>query len=71
MKLAVLCGGIGSRIRDVSDVISKSMIPLGNTPILWHIMKIYGYYGYSEFMLLLGTRGRNQHHAKEGCIQST
>ncbi|HEY2083003.1 MAG TPA: sugar phosphate nucleotidyltransferase, partial [Verrucomicrobiae bacterium] len=38
MKVAILCGGRGTRFREVSDVIPKPMAPIGNRPILWHIM---------------------------------
>lgn len=57
MKVAILCGGRGSRIREVSEVIPKPMLLIGNRPILWHIMKIYSSYGYNEFVLLLGFKG--------------
>ena len=45
MKVVILCGGYGTRIRDVSEDIPKPMIPIGNKPILWHIMKYYSKYG--------------------------
>lgn len=54
MKVVILCGGYGTRIRDVADNIPKPMIPIGGVPILWHIMKYYSYYGHSEFTLCLG-----------------
>jgi glucose-1-phosphate cytidylyltransferase len=54
MKTVILCGGFGTRIRDVADDIPKPMIPIGNNPILWHIMKSYAYYGYNDFILCLG-----------------
>ena len=57
MKVAILCGGRGTRFREVSDVIPKPMAPIGNRPILWHIMKIYSFYGFNEFVLLLGYKG--------------
>ena len=57
MKVAILCGGRGTRFREVSDVIPKPMAPIGNRPILWHIMKIYSAYGFNEFVLLLGYKG--------------
>ncbi len=56
MKLAVLCGGHGTRIRDVADNIPKPMIPIGGLPILWHIMKYYAHWGHNEFVLCLGYR---------------
>jgi glucose-1-phosphate cytidylyltransferase len=54
MKTVILCGGYGTRIRDVADNIPKPMIPIGNLPILWHIMKYYSYWGFNEFVLCLG-----------------
>lgn len=54
MKVVILCGGYGTRIRDVRDNIPKPMIPIGGFPILWHIMKYYASYGHREFVLCLG-----------------
>ena len=57
MKVAILCGGRGTRFREVSDLIPKPMAPIGNRPILWHIMKIYSAHGFNEFVFLLGYKG--------------
>lgn len=57
MKTVILCGGFGTRIRDVADDIPKPMIPIGNFPILWHIMKYYDSWGFDEFVLCLGHKG--------------
>ena len=57
MKTVIFCGGQGTRFREVSDVLPKPMAPIGNRPILWHIMKIYNAYGFNEFLLLLGYKG--------------
>ena len=54
MKVVILCGGQGTRIRDVAENIPKPMIPIGNYPILWHIMKLYAHQGFNEFVLCLG-----------------
>lgn len=54
MKVVILCGGLGSRIRDVSEAVPKPMIPIGRYPILWHIMKYYASYGFTDFVLCLG-----------------
>lgn len=54
MQVVILCGGQGTRIRDVVDDIPKPMIPIGGRPILWHIMKGYAQYGFNEFVLCLG-----------------
>lgn len=53
-KVVILCGGYGTRIRDVSEDIPKPMIPIGGKPILWHIMKSYAEFGYHDFILCLG-----------------
>ena len=54
MKVVILCGGYGTRIRDVADNLPKPMIPVGNYPIIWHIMKYYATLGHNEFILCLG-----------------
>ncbi len=54
MKTVILAGGYGTRIRDVTSDLPKPMIPIGNYPILWHIMKQYSHYGFKEFVLCLG-----------------
>ncbi len=54
MKVVILCGGRGTRIRDVADNIPKPMLPIGRFPILWHIMKSYAASGHREFVLCLG-----------------
>lgn len=58
MKVVVLCGGYGTRIRDVADNIPKPMIPVGRYPILWHIMKYYANFGYQDFVLCLGYKSQ-------------
>ena len=57
MKTIILCGGLGTRISEETDLLPKPMIQIGGKPILWHIMKIYSYYGYNEFIILLGYKG--------------
>lgn len=54
MQVVILCGGQGTRIRDVADDIPKPMIPIGGRPILWHIMKGYAQQGVTDFVLCLG-----------------
>jgi glucose-1-phosphate cytidylyltransferase len=54
MKTVILCGGQGTRIRDVSSDVPKPMLPIGGRPILWHIMKIYAAAGHQDFVLCLG-----------------
>lgn len=54
MKLVILCGGYGTRIREVSQDVPKPMIPIGQRPILWHIMKYYSCFDVKKFVLCLG-----------------
>lgn len=58
LKTVILCGGRGTRIRDVADNIPKPMIPIGRYPILWHIMKYYAHSGYQDFVLCLGYKSQ-------------
>ncbi|HEY3913131.1 MAG TPA: glucose-1-phosphate cytidylyltransferase [Verrucomicrobiae bacterium] len=57
MKVVILCGGKGTRLREETEYRPKPMVPIGNRPILWHIMKIYAGYGFKEFVLCLGYKG--------------
>jgi glucose-1-phosphate cytidylyltransferase len=50
----VLCGGLGTRLREETEVRPKPMVPVGNRPILWHIMRTYSHYGFRRFILCLG-----------------
>jgi len=54
MKVVLFCGGLGMRIRDFSEHLPKPMVPIGNRPILWHVMKYYAHYGHTDFILCLG-----------------
>jgi glucose-1-phosphate cytidylyltransferase len=54
MQVVILCGGQGTRIRDVAEDVPKPMIPIGGRPILWHIMKGYAAHGFNDFILCLG-----------------
>ncbi len=54
MKVMILCGGKGTRIRNVTDDVPKPMVPIGNRPILWHIMKTFAHHGHTDFLLCLG-----------------
>ena len=54
MKVVLFCGGLGTRIRDYSENVPKPMIPVGNYPILWHVMQYYSQYGHHDFILCLG-----------------
>lgn len=57
MKVVILCGGMGTRLREETEFRPKPMVPIGGRPILWHIMKHYGHYGYKEFVCALGYKG--------------
>jgi len=57
MKVVILCGGYGIRIRDVAEDIPKALIPVGGRPILWHVMKYYAQFGHRDFILCLGYKG--------------
>ena len=54
MKVVLFCGGQGLRMREASEVAPKPMIPVGNRPILWHVMKYYAHFGFNDFVLCLG-----------------
>ena len=57
MKVVMLCGGLGTRLREETEFRPKPMVEIGGRPILWHIMKMYAHYGMREFVLCLGYRG--------------
>ena len=57
MKVVILCGGQGTRLREETEFRPKPMLPIGERPILWHIMKTYAHYGFKEFILCLGYKG--------------
>lgn len=57
MKVLILAGGLGSRLAEETGLKPKPMVEIGEKPILWHIMKIYSYYGFNEFIILCGYKG--------------
>src|SRR3984885_10324393 len=57
MKIVILAGGLGTRISEETVARPKPMIEIGGKPILWHIMKIYSHYGFTDFIVCLGYRG--------------
>jgi len=57
MKVVILCGGLGTRLREETEFRPKPMVPVGDRPILWHIMKIYAHHGHKDFILCLGYKG--------------
>jgi glucose-1-phosphate cytidylyltransferase len=57
VKVMILCGGMGTRIREETTTVPKPMVEIGGRPILWHIMKTYSHHGFNEFVLCLGYKG--------------
>jgi glucose-1-phosphate cytidylyltransferase len=57
MKIVILCGGLGTRLSEETQVKPKPMVEIGGKPILWHIMKIYEKYNFLDFVLALGYKG--------------
>ena len=57
MKVVILCGGMGTRMKEETEYRPKPMVEIGGKPILWHIMKIYSHYGFKDFVLCLGYKG--------------
>ncbi|HXX44155.1 MAG TPA: sugar phosphate nucleotidyltransferase [Candidatus Acidoferrales bacterium] len=56
MKVVLFCGGLGLRIREAGESLPKPMVPVGDRPILWHVMKYYAHFGHTDFILCLGYR---------------
>jgi glucose-1-phosphate cytidylyltransferase len=57
MKVAILAGGVGTRLAEETDIKPKPMVEIGGRPILWHIMMHYSHYRYDEFVIALGYKG--------------
>ena len=57
MKIVILCGGMGTRLREETEYRPKPMVEIGDKPILWHVMKIYAHYGLTDFVICLGYKG--------------
>tara|TARA_B100000427_G_C15495308_1_gene589555 strand:+ start:330 stop:1103 length:774 start_codon:yes stop_codon:yes gene_type:complete len=57
MKVLLLAGGYGTRLSEETEIKPKPMVEIGGKPILWHIMKTYSYYGFNDFVILLGYKG--------------
>lgn len=57
MKVAILAGGLGTRLSEETDLKPKPMVTIGGKPILWHIMKTYSHFGFNEFIICLGYKG--------------
>lgn len=58
MKIVLLCGGLGTRLREETEYRPKPMVEVGGRPIVWHIMKTYAHHGFKDFVLCLGYKGR-------------
>ena len=58
MKVVILCGGLGTRLREETEFRPKPLIEIGGRPILWHIMKLFAHHGFKEFVCCLGYRGQ-------------
>ena len=54
MKVIILAGGYGTRLGNITEAIPKPMVKIGKNPIIWHIMKIYAHYGYTDFIISCG-----------------
>jgi glucose-1-phosphate cytidylyltransferase len=54
MKVVLFCGGLGTRLRDLSGEVPKPMVKIGYRPILWHVMRYYAHFGHNDFILCLG-----------------
>jgi glucose-1-phosphate cytidylyltransferase len=59
MKVAILAGGVGSRLSEETQIKPKPMVEIGSRPILWHIMKHYSTHGFNDFVIALGYKGEH------------
>jgi glucose-1-phosphate cytidylyltransferase len=59
MKVVLFCGGTGLRMREASETLPKPMVPLGNRPIIWHLMKYYAHHGHRDFIFCLGHKSQS------------
>jgi glucose-1-phosphate cytidylyltransferase len=62
VKVVIFCGGQGLRMREASEVAPKPMIPIGSRPVLWHVMKYYAHFGFTDFVLCLGYKAEAIKH---------
>ena len=56
----ILCGGQGTRLREVTELLPKPMVPIGEQPIVWHIMRGYAAFGVTRFILCLGYKSETK-----------
>src|SRR5579859_5458247 len=59
MKVVIFCGGLGLRLREYSENVPKPLVPIGDHPIMWHLMKYYAHYGHRDFILCLGHKAES------------
>ena len=59
MKVVIFCGGLGLRLREYSENVPKPLVPIGDHPIMWHLMKYYSHYGHRDFILCLGHKAES------------
>ena len=57
MKVVLFCGGEGIKLHQLDEKMPKPMVPIGNRPLIWHVMKYYAHFGHKDFILCLGYRG--------------
>jgi glucose-1-phosphate cytidylyltransferase len=57
LPVVILCGGQGTRLREVTERVPKPLVEVGGKPLLWHLMKVYGEQGFRRFVLCLGYKG--------------
>ena len=62
MKVAILAGGLGTRLHEETVAIPKAMVEVGGQPIIWHIMKYYSSFCFNEFVIALGYKGECIRH---------
>jgi glucose-1-phosphate cytidylyltransferase len=73
MKVVLFCGGLGTRMREYSEIIPKPMVPIGYRPIIWHVMKYYAHYGHKDFILCLGHKAdviKNYFRNYDECVSN-
>ena len=58
MKIVILCGGLGSRLSEETKLIPKPLVKIGNIPIIQHIINIYNFYGFQDFILATGYKNK-------------
>jgi glucose-1-phosphate cytidylyltransferase len=57
VKVVLFCGGLGLRMREASERVPKPMVPIGDRPVLWHVMKYFAHFGHTKFVICLGFKG--------------